>query len=189
MLGGVLLQHVCVFFCQDANWHNPPEKILSCISTIFPLYPSKQSRSSMYCHQGKTPCPFSLDLQVGARQQQEGTALHGCLHSCLDATRKLGIQVLGGVDPSIPKDALFLLFFNGIEMENAAPCMSEADIPGELTGCSWTSQPCFSSCFPLVIQAFIFDTDLIRQVHLQTAFPYIPPCQDDVTLKTRLAKG
>lgn len=103
MLGGVLLQHVCVFFCQDANWHNPAEKILSCISTIFPLYPSKQSRSSVYCHQGKTPCPFSLDLQVGARQQQEGTALHGCLHSCLDATRKLGIQVLGELTHPSPR--------------------------------------------------------------------------------------
>lgn len=95
----------------------------------------------------------------------------------------------GRFDPSIPKDVLLLLFFNGTEMQNVATCTSEGDIPGELTGSSWNSQPCFSSCFPLVIQAFIFDTALIRQVHLQTAFPYIPPCQDDVTLKTRLARG
>lgn len=34
MLGGFFC-NMFVFFCQDANWHNPAEKIFSCIRTIF----------------------------------------------------------------------------------------------------------------------------------------------------------
>jgi len=70
-----------------------------------------------------------------------------------------------------PKDASNLLFFNGIEKENVAPWTAEGDIRGELTGSSWSSQPCFSSSFPLVTQAFIFDTALIRQVRSTDSFP------------------
>lgn len=93
MLGGFFC-NMFFFFCQDANWHKPAEKILACISTIF--HCTLPNNLPVQCAAVKVKhYPFSLHLQVDARQKQEGTALHGCLHSCLDATRKLGIQVLG----------------------------------------------------------------------------------------------
>lgn len=101
MLGGFFC-NMFVFFCQDANWHNPAEKIFSCICTIFHCT-LPNNLPAHCCHQSKTLCPFSLDLQVGARQQQEGTALHGCIDSCLDATRKLSIQVLGELTHPSPR--------------------------------------------------------------------------------------